>query len=122
MLSEQAFGPFTLRSIASADFTYDSAIDRLLAQASETPPLSRLFVTGVCDNTADSRDRYRDTKPGELQGLKILRLGSSINLESRLSVSLAHSLVDTITHWLDRLRWCSDKGPDSPKEYSGSHR
>lgn len=75
-------GSYVLRSLATSEFKYDSAREKLLNLRIESQEQERMIFASVVDEQADEHDGQNRSMLGSL-----MRLGTSVNLESQLSVS-----------------------------------
>lgn len=75
---------YILRNLNSADFRYDVGKGKLLALNLETPGRQSVLFTSVVDDIMDEADDIGGHESSR-QG-RLMRLGTSINLDSRLTV------------------------------------
>ncbi|KAI1079458.1 muts domain V-domain-containing protein [Whalleya microplaca] len=87
-------GAYILRDLNSADFRYDSGKDKLLGLDLEMSGRQSMVYTSVVDDTIDETDDYSGQR-GSRQG-RLIRLGTSINLDSRLTIGCAGALLGDI--------------------------
>ncbi|KAI1467344.1 muts domain V-domain-containing protein [Daldinia caldariorum] len=82
---------YILRNLNSADFRYEAGKGKLLALSLETPGRQSVLFTSVVDDVADEADnnaRHESSRQGRL-----MRLGTSINLDSRLTIGCAGAVL-----------------------------
>ena len=77
------YGSYVLRSLTTAEFKYESAKEKLLGLHVESRGQQTMIFASVVDEPVD--EHY--DQDGSMLG-SLMRLGTSINLESRLSVGL----------------------------------
>lgn len=75
-------GSYVLRLLATSEFKYDSAKEKLLNLRIESQGQERMIFASVIDGQADEHNGQNRSMLGSL-----MRLGTSVNLESQLSVS-----------------------------------
>ncbi|KAI0478736.1 muts domain V-domain-containing protein [Xylariaceae sp. FL0804] len=87
-------GAYVLRNMNSADFRYEPAKDKLLSLDLAMPGPQTMLYTSVVDDAKIEGDDYGGPE-GSRQG-RLIRLGTSINLDSRLTVGCAGALLGDI--------------------------
>lgn len=83
---------YILRNLNSTDFRYDPGKEKLLGLSLETPGHQSILYTSVVDDVVDDTDGLGGQENSR-QG-RLMRLGTSINLDSRLTVIL-HCLASS---------------------------
>ncbi|OTB16046.1 hypothetical protein K445DRAFT_351925 [Daldinia sp. EC12] len=82
---------YILRNLNSADFRYEAGKGKLLALNLETPGPQSVLFTSVVDDIVDEADNnigHESSRQGRL-----MRLGTSINLDSRLTIGCAGAVM-----------------------------
>lgn len=79
---------YILRNLNSTDFRYDSGKGKLLGLNLETAGHQSVLFTSVVDDAVDGADGF-DGQENSRQA-RSMRLGTSINLDSRLTVGFYH--------------------------------
>ncbi|KAI0012933.1 muts domain V-domain-containing protein [Xylariaceae sp. FL0662B] len=87
-------GAYVLRDLNSTDFRYDAGRDKLLGLDLEMSGRQSMLYTSVVDDTIDETDDHSG-QGGSRQG-RLIRLGTSINLDSRLTIGCAGALLSDI--------------------------
>jgi DNA mismatch repair protein MSH5 len=87
-----ARGAYILRTLKTADFEYNAARDKLLGLQIQSSGKETMLYTSVADESADAYAGDREGQQGSMQA-SLMRLGTSLNLESRLTVSQRRTLV-----------------------------
>ncbi|KAI1387071.1 muts domain V-domain-containing protein [Hypoxylon trugodes] len=82
---------YILRNLNSADFRYDSGKARLLGLNLETSGRQSLLYASVADNVVDETDDFNGQGDSRLG--RLMRLGTSINLDSRLTIGCAGAVL-----------------------------
>ncbi|KAI1407499.1 muts domain V-domain-containing protein [Hypoxylon sp. FL1857] len=84
-------GAYILRNLNSADFRYDAGKGKLLALNLETPGRQSVLFTSVVDEPVDEIDDFGGQENSKQA--RLMRLGTSINLDSRLTVGCAGAVL-----------------------------
>ncbi|KAI8957462.1 muts domain V-domain-containing protein [Daldinia sp. FL1419] len=82
---------YILRTLNSVDFRYEGGKGKLLSLNLETPGHQSVLFTSVVDDAADEADDiagHENSRQGRL-----MRLGTSINLDSRLTIGCAGAVL-----------------------------
>lgn len=79
-------GAYVLRTLTTADFGYESARDRLLGLKIQSRGEQTMLFASVADDPRDPSVDDVQGQRGSIQG-SLMRLGTILNLESRLTVS-----------------------------------
>ncbi|KAI1214055.1 muts domain V-domain-containing protein [Annulohypoxylon truncatum] len=82
---------FILRNLNSADFRYDAGKARLLALNLETLGHQSVLYTSIVDEAMDEGDGFGGEENSKQA--RLMRLGTSINLDSRLTIGCAGALL-----------------------------
>ncbi|KAI5920830.1 muts domain V-domain-containing protein [Camillea tinctor] len=87
-------GAYILRNLNSSDFRYETARDKLLGLSLSMTTKPSMLYTSVIDQDTPEPDDY-DTPEGSRQG-RLMQLGTSINLESRVTIGCAGAVLSDI--------------------------
>ncbi|KAI0140145.1 muts domain V-domain-containing protein [Hypoxylon sp. NC0597] len=82
---------YILRNLNSADFRYDAGRGKLLALNLETPGRQSVLFTSVIDEAVDETDEFGGQENSKQA--RLMRLGTSINLDSRLTIGCAGAVL-----------------------------
>ncbi|KAI2621077.1 muts domain V-domain-containing protein [Hypoxylon sp. NC1633] len=82
---------YILRSLNSTDFRYDSGKEKLLGLDLETPGRQSILYTSVVDDTVNDNGEI-EAQENSRQG-RLMRLATSINLDSRLTIACAGAVL-----------------------------
>ncbi|KAK6958086.1 hypothetical protein Daesc_000879 [Daldinia eschscholtzii] len=82
---------YILRNLNSADFRYEAGKGKLLALNLQTPGPQSVLFTSVIDDIVDEADNNAGHESSR-QG-RLMRLGTSINLDSRLTIGCAGAVM-----------------------------
>ncbi|KAI1373621.1 muts domain V-domain-containing protein [Hypoxylon crocopeplum] len=82
---------YILRNLNSTDFRYDAGKEKLLGLKLETPGRQSLLYTSVADDVVDENADWGGHENSR-QG-RLMRLGTSINLDSRLTIGCAGAVL-----------------------------
>ncbi|KAI1094799.1 muts domain V-domain-containing protein [Rostrohypoxylon terebratum] len=84
-------GAFILRNLNSTDFRYDTGKAKLLALDLETLGHQSVLYTSVVDDMVDEADSFSGGQNS--RQARLMRLGTLINLDSRLTIGCAGALL-----------------------------
>ncbi|OTB01522.1 hypothetical protein M426DRAFT_63971 [Hypoxylon sp. CI-4A] len=84
-------GAYILRNLNSSDFRFEAGKGKLLSLDLETPGRQSVHFTSVVDEPVDDAEDF-DRQEKSRQG-RLMRLGTSINLDSQLTVGCAGALL-----------------------------
>ncbi|KAH9891518.1 muts domain V-domain-containing protein [Xylariomycetidae sp. FL2044] len=87
-------GAYILRNLNSTDFRYDVGREKLLCLNLEMLGHQNIVYTSVVDDTIEE-DGGNDGRVGSKQG-RLMRLGASVNLDSRLTIGCAGAVLGDI--------------------------
>ncbi|KAI1763423.1 muts domain V-domain-containing protein [Hypoxylon sp. FL1150] len=82
---------YILRNLNSSDFRYESGREKLLGLNLEMPGRHNMLYTSVVDEVVDEMDEYGGQKNS--RQARLMRLGTSINLDSRLTIGCAGAVL-----------------------------
>ncbi|KAI1770907.1 muts domain V-domain-containing protein [Hypoxylon cercidicola] len=85
---------YVLRNLNSTDFRYEAGREKLLGLNLEMPGRHNIIFTSVVDDIVDEMDEF-DAQENFRQA-RLMRLGTSINLESRLTIGCAGAVLGDI--------------------------
>ncbi|ETS87538.1 hypothetical protein PFICI_01366 [Pestalotiopsis fici W106-1] len=85
------FGSYVLRSLTTSEFKYESAKEKLLGLYIESREEQGMIFASVVDEQADDQHDQHGSMLGSL-----MRLGTSINLESQLSIGCAGAVLSDL--------------------------
>ena len=84
-------GAYILRSIGSSEFAYEKSKEKLLNLNIESTGARSMLFTSVVDEHVDDAEEFN--APEGSRQTRQMRLGTSINLESHITVSVHHSIT-----------------------------
>ncbi|KAK6078726.1 MutS domain V [Seiridium cupressi] len=84
-------GAYILRNLTAPEFRYDTAKEKLLGLRIQSQGDLTMLFTNVADECMDDHDEYQDSMQGSL-----MRLGTSINLDSRLTIGCAGAVLSDL--------------------------
>lgn len=77
-------GAYILRNLNSTDFRYETGKEKLLGLNLEMPGRQSILYTSVVDDAVDEMHEFEGQDNS--RQARLMRLGTSINLDSRLTV------------------------------------